>query len=358
MHFLYLFIKYIGAFSLFCYSFYKSISNIIFKIKSKMKLKKIKEFENGKTDDNESEIINFYDINSRNILLESNINYQSNSINPDVSIILLMFNQAKIIHTSLRSIQNQSLKKIEIIIIDDGSTDNSIKVVKKYLKHDKRIKLIKNKFNEGKIKSRSKGIRASKGKYITMIDGDDAFIHKNILYNSFYIAETANLDIVEFKIAKYNGHKFLGILTHYELISHIEDEVIFQPELRKKFIIRNETPYIRGILNRNICGKLIKNSIFQKVLLKLGAKYTELYMLIYEDSIMAISLLQIANSYYLMREKGYYYNRSKKYKNKINNNKCRSSKSGINVFKGLDNVKYLNFLFEHTKDNFIERQFR
>ena len=151
-----------------------------------------------------------------------------------------MYNQENIIHISLRSIQNQSLKNIEIIIIDDCSTDNSISVVKKYLKYDKRIKLIENKFNEGKIKSRSEGIRISKGKYITMIDGNDAFIHRNVLYNSFYIAKIANLDIVEFKIAKYNGYKFLGVLTHYELLNNLEKNIIFQPELRNKFIIRNE----------------------------------------------------------------------------------------------------------------------
>ena len=67
--------------------------------------------------------INFYHINSRNILLDSKIN--KHFLFPDVSIILLMYNQANIIHTSLRSIQNQSLKNIEIIIIDDCSIDNS-----------------------------------------------------------------------------------------------------------------------------------------------------------------------------------------------------------------------------------------
>ena len=161
-------------------------------------MKQIRKFENKKNDDTESEILNFYDINSKNILLEPNIKLNEFETNiPYISVILLIYNQANILHTSLRSIQNQSLKNIEIIIVDDCSYDNSISIIKKYLKEDKRIKLIEHHSNEGKIKSRSEGIRLSKGRYITVVDGDDALIHRNILYNGFNIANLANLDILK-----------------------------------------------------------------------------------------------------------------------------------------------------------------
>ena len=55
---------------------------------------------------------------------------------------------------------------------------------------------------------------------------------------------------------------------------------------------------------------MIKNSVFQKVLSNIGSKYTEDYILVYEDALMTMSLLQIADSYYLMKEKGYYYNKN------------------------------------------------
>ena len=319
-------------------------------------LNRIKEFEKNKKKISKSEIINFYHINSRNILLDSKIN--KHFLFPDVSIILLMYNQANIIHTSLRSIQNQSLKNIEIIIIDDCSIDNSTSIIKKYLNEDKRITLIEHESNEGKIKSRSEGIKLAKGKYITVVDGDDALIHRNILYNSFKIGILGNLDIVEFKIAKYNKEKFLGILTNYDYIKNVENNIIYQPELRTKFIIRNDNPSIRGTLNRNLCGKLIKNEVFKQVLSNIGKKYTDDYIMIYEDTIMAISLLQIANSYYLMKERGYYYNRDtnrNKFSENIETNikKCKINK---NIVKDIDQAKYLNFLLEHTKDNYIERQ--
>ena len=81
----------------------------------------------------------------------------------------------------MRSIQNQSLKNIEIIKIDDCSLDNSL-----FQKEDERIILITHDANEGTIKSRNDGIRKAKGKYITIVDGDDALIHKDILKNYSY----------------------------------------------------------------------------------------------------------------------------------------------------------------------------
>ena len=349
-------IKYLGIFIVIYFLLCWNFSLISKKIKKRYLLREIEKYERNHNEINESEILNFYDINSRNVLLEP---YDKHNFeNPYVSVILLIYNQANIIHTSIRSIQNQSLKNIEIIIIDDCSIDNSISIVKKYLEDDKRIILIEHDSNEGKIKSRSEGIRFAKGKYITIIDGDDAFIHRNILYNSFNIGILADLDIVEFKIAKYNKKNFLGLQTNYDYIKNVENNIIFQPELRTKFIIRNETPSIRGTLNRNICGKLIKNSVFQKVLSNIGSKYTEDYILVYEDALMTMSLLQIADSYYLMKEKGYYYNKNENRNNLslIMNKDFKLCRENQNIIKGIDQAKYLNYLFEHTKNNYVERQ--
>ena len=107
---------------------------------------------------------------------------------------MTIYNQAHCIYKGLRSVQNQSLKNIEIIIIDDCSEDNSTEVIKEYQKEDPRIILILHDTNEGEIKSRTDGIRKAKGKYITIIDGDDALIHKDILKDSFFIAKKGKLD--------------------------------------------------------------------------------------------------------------------------------------------------------------------
>ena len=126
----------------------------------------------------------FGKINSNNKLIEKN-NFKKSSY-PDVSIIITMYNQAHFIHKGIRSVQNQSLKNIEIIIVDDCSQDNGTDIIKEFQKKDKRIILISHDINDGEMKSRTDGIRKAKGKYITMFDGDDALIHKNILKN-FYL---------------------------------------------------------------------------------------------------------------------------------------------------------------------------
>ena len=135
----------------------------------------------------------FRELNCKNSLL-NNFRFQK-SENPDVSVIITAYNQAHCFYGALRSIQNQSLKNIEIIIIDDCSLDNTTEVINKYINEDKRIIYLKHDSNDGKMKSRSDGIRIAKGQYITIIDGDDALIDENILYNSFTIASLADLDV-------------------------------------------------------------------------------------------------------------------------------------------------------------------
>ena len=222
---------------------------------------------------NESEIKKFLEINNNNMLLDD-IKYNK-SQNPEVSVIILNYNQANCIHKCLRSVQNQSLKNIEIIIIDDCSLDNSTEIIEFYQKDDQRITLVKHNSNYGKIKSRSDGVRMAKGKYITFIDGDDAFIHKNILFNSLKLATSSDLDILDFKIAYYENKTFLNNINNYDEIKDINDKIIQQPELKTKFISLIDRNDVRGTPNRNICGKFIKNKLFKKVIKNIGEKFTE-----------------------------------------------------------------------------------
>ena len=135
----------------------------------------------------------FREINCKNVLLDKT--HYLKSDNPYVSVIITIYNQANCLHCALRSVQNQSLKNIEIIIVDDCSLDNSTEIIEKFMKEDNRIIYWKHESNDGKIKSRSDGVRIAKGKYITIIDGDDALSNENILNISFTIASLANLDV-------------------------------------------------------------------------------------------------------------------------------------------------------------------
>ena len=263
-----------------------------------------------------------------------------------------MYNQGHCIHKCLRSIQNQLFKNIEIIIIDDCSLDNSTEIIESYQKEDDRIILMKHESNEGKIKSRTDGIKISKGKYILIIDGDDALIHKNILTNSLYIANLADLDVVEYKASYYRKGEFKGNVNNYKYIN-ITD-IVYQPELRTKFFYTKDNVSIRGIQNRSIWGKLIKNKIFQQAIINIGSKYTEDYIQTYEDTIMVVAIYQVAQSYYLMKQVGYYYSRDE-FSNRLpfqKNKKCKPNRK----IKKIGQLKLLEFLIEKTRNNELERQ--
>ena len=315
-------------------------------------MKKIIEFEN-KQKITQIEINEFRKINSDNILLDKT-KYKRNN-NPDISIIITLYNQGHCIHKCLRSVQNQSFKNIEIIIIDDCSLDNSTEIIESYQKEDNRIILVKHELNEGKIKTRTNGIKMAKGKYILLIDGDDALIHKNILTNCFYISNLANLDVVEFKASLYKNGKFRGNVNNYKYIkNNITNRIVYQPNLRTQFFYIKERDKIRGILNRSIWGKLIKNKIFQETIINIGTKYTDDYIFTYEDTIMIVAVYQVAQSYYLMNQVGYYYSRDE-FSNRFpfqKNKKCKPNGKR----KKIGQLKLLEFLAEKTRNNKLERQ--
>ena len=181
--------------------------------------KKIKEFETSysksfieKFFNNQiSEMKSFREINCKNVLFDNK--HYSKSENPDVSVIITIYNQANCFHCALRSVQNQSLKNIEIIIVDDCSLDNSTEIIENFMKEDNRIIYLKHESNDGKIKSRNDGVKIAKGRYITIIDGDDSLSNEFILYNCFTIANLADLHVVEFNIAFFNKKIFKGLTT-------------------------------------------------------------------------------------------------------------------------------------------------
>ena len=319
------------------------------KDKSINPIEEIENFVKSRRKISAKEIADYRLLNSENILFDK-IKYRK-SESPDVSIILTVSNQAHCIHKAMRSIQNQSLKNIEIIVSVDCSKDNSTEVIKKYMEEDERIVLIEHDTKDGIMKTRGDGFKIAKGKYITAVDGDDALIQKDILNNSFHIAQIGDLDIVEFVGALFSKNINKG-LVHY----HKGKGIIGQPELRTKFFdVRENQDDWRPIICRSIWAKLIKNSVFQKVLEQVGSKYMDSFMNNYEDTILTVTLYQIAQSYYMFRELGYYYSRderSGRYPD-VPEKTCIIKQK---IDYDLDALQFLNYLYDNMADNEIERK--
>jgi len=89
----------------------------------------------------------------------------------DVSIIVPIYNVASVLNRCINSLIGQSLRNIEIILVNDGSTDESLKICQSYSKIDSRVKVV-NKANGGVSSARNAGLRIATGKYVGFVDAD------------------------------------------------------------------------------------------------------------------------------------------------------------------------------------------
>nr|WP_194191072.1 glycosyltransferase [Clostridium chrysemydis] len=111
---------------------------------------------------------------------------------PKVSVVVPIYNVENYLDKCINSIINQSLKDIEIILVDDGSTDNSLKIIEDFKKRDNRIKVIQKK-NGGQGSARNEGIKIASGEYIGFVDADD-YIDLD-MYEKLYKEANGKLDI-------------------------------------------------------------------------------------------------------------------------------------------------------------------
>lgn len=97
-----------------------------------------------------------------------------------VSIVTPVYNSEKFISETIDSIQNQTYKHWELILVDDCSSDNSYDIISKYIKYDKRIRYIKLEKNSGAAVSRNTGIKNAKGRFIAFLDSDDIWLPEKL----------------------------------------------------------------------------------------------------------------------------------------------------------------------------------
>ena len=118
---------------------------------------------------------------------------QKNNEKPKVSVILPVYNVGKYLRQSLDSLINQTLKDIEIICVDDGSTDDSYDILEEYKQKDARIKVI-HKENKGTGAARNDGLRLAEGECIGFVDPDD-WVKPNMFERLYGLIKEKNLDI-------------------------------------------------------------------------------------------------------------------------------------------------------------------
>lgn len=152
---------------------------------------------------------------------------------PLVSVIVAVYNVDKFLNQCIESIMNQTMRNIEIILIDDGSTDSSSAICDEYGKKDKRIKVI-HQLNKGVSEARNHGMKIAAADFVMFVDGDD-WLEKyavEMLYNKIDIAEDIDVAVSGYYTNSRNGQKNVGskLIDQWEYIYDLKlwrKEIIF-----------------------------------------------------------------------------------------------------------------------------------
>ena len=123
--------------------------------------------------------------------------------NPLVSVIVPIYNTAEYLEECLDSLISQTLEDIEIICVEDKSSDDCLKILKEYSKKDDRIVLIENDSNQGQSISRNNGLKVAKGEYVAFLDSDD-WIDRNTYEQLYKFAKDNDHDLVVFNALRFN----------------------------------------------------------------------------------------------------------------------------------------------------------
>lgn len=215
--------------------------------------------------------------------------------NPKISIIIPVYNAEKLIISAIRSVQNQIFKDYEIVIVDDGSTDNSISLVEKESLIDHRIKIYKNGENKATFYTRLNGVKKSIGKYIYQLDADDLFCSDQALKILFETAEEKQMQIVHLR-SIYNHGDLL--LDYGPSIPQTVYDPIYGSNV-KYFFHANGA----GI----IWDKFYKREVWEGVIEFFGEDAFNTRIAYYDDFLITYAIFKVAKSYYAINDILHFY---------------------------------------------------
>ena len=225
---------------------------------------------------------------------------------PLISVVMPIYNRQNSIELSVTSVLKQNMNNFEIILVNDNSKDNSLKIMKKLKKADKRIKIISNSKNMGTLYSRCIAGLNAKGKYIFSLDPDDVFMDDDVFTSIIKIAEKDNYDIVEFKAFTIpNYYPDLKDIRHNFFNFHKNNLILHQPELGIFPISRKNSYFFPN--DYSIWGKCIKSKIYQSSVRALGEKRYSIYDCFAEDILMIFIMFNIANSFIFVNRYGIFH---------------------------------------------------
>ncbi len=191
-----------------------------------------------------------------------------------VSVIIPVYNVELYVKKAIQSIQNQTYTNLEIIVVDDGSSDNTYKIVAELQKQDSRIKLYKNEKNLKIVKTLNRALSLSNGEYIARMDGDDISLADRIERKIKFLEKNNQYDLVgcSMKAIDTNDNK-IGQTIHYENEELLLTTLKYVTPVSHIWVARKSV-YIKLNNYREISG--VEDYDFLLRMTSLGLKYTNL----------------------------------------------------------------------------------
>ena len=204
-----------------------------------------------------------------------------------ISVIVPVYNVERFLRECIESIISQTYKDLEIILVNDGSTDKSPLICEEYKKIDARV-IVLHKENGGLSDARNKGIDISTGEYIGFVDSDD------FIENDMYELLLNNIKKVEADIAT------CGVISE-----KVKDKNFYKEEIIVNAHDGLKEMLMERSMNTSACDKLYKRSLFDEI------RYPKDKL--YEDLYTTYKLLHKANKIVISNQKKYYYTNYKYY---------------------------------------------
>ena len=212
---------------------------------------------------------------------------------PKVSIVIPVYNVENYIQKCLESVINQTFKDIEIVCVNDGSTDTSLNILMSYAEKDKRIIVVDCKENGGLLVARKKGVEVATGEYLIFLDSDD-YIDVNLCQFIFETTKKEDADIIQFSSAVDCGSKnknfemLKNALEPYEK-TLVSDEIL-------------EHAYIKRSFPTQVWAKIYRTALCKEVYSILPDEHCY----VGEDVFAMFFLTMFAKKYIGIRTPGYY----------------------------------------------------
>ncbi|PLS04332.1 glycosyltransferase family 2 protein [Neobacillus cucumis] len=236
---------------------------------------------------------------------------------PLVSIITPVYKAEKFIAETIKSVQQQTYENWEMILVNDVSPDNSVKIINTFAEADSRIRLVNLEENSGAAVARNTAIKFSKGKYIAFLDSDDLW-HPDKLMKQIRFMEKGNLpfSFTAYEIMEENG-------TRTGKIVHVPDNIDYDGLLKNTII-----GCLTVVLNKETIGHIEMVNIRTR-----------------QDFVLWLDILKRGHLAYGLDETLAYY---RKVEGSISNNKIKAAKRNWYVYRKIEKLSLLKSITSFT----------